>query len=53
MKVLGTTMMLALAVVFLTALFLLTADHFSLLWVILLIIVLFVFYGGYPVRYQI
>ena len=38
MKALGTTMMLASAVVFLTALFLLTAGHFSLLWVILLII---------------
>lgn len=54
MKALGTTMMLASAVVFLTALFLLTAGHFSLLWVILLIDHCPVcFYGGYPVRYRV
>ena len=48
MKAHGTTMMLASAVVFLTALFLLTAGHFSLLWVILLIIAPFVFMVGIP-----
>ena len=42
MKALGTTMMLASAVVFLTA------GHFSLLWVILLIIAPFVFMVGIP-----
>lgn len=48
MKALGTTMMLASAVIFVTALFSLTAGYFSLLWVVLMILAPFAFILGLP-----
>ena len=49
MKTAGIAAMGAAAVIFLTALLLLTAGHFSLLWVILLVVSPFVFILGVPV----
>ena len=48
MKTAGIAAMGAAAVIFLTALLLLTAGHFSLLWVILLVVSPFVFILGVP-----
>ena len=48
MKTAGMATMGGAAVIFLIALLLLTAGHFSLLWVILLILSPFVFIWGVP-----
>lgn len=48
MKTAGMATMGGVAVIFLIALLLLTAGHFSLLWVILLILSPFVFILGVP-----
>lgn len=48
MKTAGIAAMGVAAVIFLTALLLLTAGHFSLLWVILLVVSPFVFILGVP-----
>ena len=48
MKTAGMTTMGGAAVIFLIALLLLTAGHFSLLWVILLVLSPFVFILGVP-----
>lgn len=48
MKTAGMATMGGAAVIFLIALLLLTAGHFSLLWVILLILAPFVFILGVP-----
>ena len=48
MKTAGIAAMGVAAIIFLTALLLLTAGHFSLLWVILLVVSPFVFILGVP-----
>ena len=48
MKTAGMATMGGAAVIFLIALLLLTAGHFSLLWVILLVLSPFVFILGFP-----